>query len=257
MIEIRQVRPDEGELFLKLLCDVFHLDIGRARSVFYREPLCDFGRKWALSEDGQMVSILTTVPLAFGWGEAVGIAGVATREDRRGEGLAAQLLEHVLKTGRERGEQAAFLFAVRPEVYERVGFQVIDEVIRGRIRCQDASTPPPNLGFAEIADMYTRWSEADPLRLRRDERRWAYWKWNLRVCNAFGGGYLCTEGGTVRECVVDRPETIWPLPSQTDWFGLRSMAELQNVPLVESKAELLLMGAGAPDVPQMFMTDQF
>jgi N-acetylglutamate synthase-like GNAT family acetyltransferase len=257
MIEIRTVQPAEAEEFLRLLCDVFELDVERARGVFFKEPMFDFDRKWALFEDGRMTSILTTVPLLFGWGRGVGIAGVATRKDRRGTGRAAHLLEHVLEQGIERGEGAAFLFARRTELYERVGFQVLDEVVRGRIRCTAEPDAPPALEIAEIERLYEAWADEHPDRLRRDERRWTFWKWNLRVCTAFDDGYLCAEAGVVRECVARGRHPAWPLPPRTEWIGLRTMSESQGVPLDTAKPELILMGYQAPGVPQMFMTDQF
>ena len=77
MTEIRPIRLDETDAFLRILCTVFELDFFRAQGLFREEPLFDIDRKWALFERGEMVSILTTTPLIFGWGKANGIAGVA------------------------------------------------------------------------------------------------------------------------------------------------------------------------------------
>lgn len=257
MTEIRTIRESETETFLRLLCDVFELDIGRARSIFYNEPFFDLSRKWALFENEHPVSILTTVPLQFGWGGAVGIAGVATRRDRQGEGFAIRLLEHVLSTGESRGETAAFLFARDPRVYLKAEFEIIDEAVRAPIRGTREFVLPKTLSIDEAQAIYSRWSEAHPDRLRRDERRWSYWKWNLRVCTALGEGYLCLEGDRVRECVSQEKLAVWPVPDRTEWFGLRSMAQAAGVPIGAIQPELMLMGWRAPSVPQFFMTDQF
>ena len=97
MIEIRPIHRQEADTFLELLCKVFALDLARAKHVFFKEPMFDLERKWALFEDGKMLSILTTTPLQFGFGKAFGIAGVATEESARGRGLGGQILGRVLE----------------------------------------------------------------------------------------------------------------------------------------------------------------
>jgi len=257
MIEIRTIRDAEAEPFLRLLCDVFELDIQRARGIFYNEPFFDLERKWAILEDGAPVSILTTVPLSFGWGKAVGIAGVATRRDRQGQGLAIRLIEHVLETGRSNGVSAAYLLARDDRVYRKVGFELLDEAVYAPLEGCREFVLPKTLSFDEAKEVYETWSDGHPDRLRRDERRWSYWKWNLRVCTAHESGYLCLEGGLVRECVPGGGEPPWPLPSRTEWFGLRSMAKTIGAPIRDPRPELMLLGWNSPSMPQFFMTDQF
>ncbi|HRK20210.1 MAG TPA: GNAT family N-acetyltransferase [Fimbriimonadaceae bacterium] len=256
-MEIRTVREGETEAFLELLCDVFHLDIARARSVFYSEPFYDPGRKWALFEGSRLVSILTTVPLEFGWGNAVGIAGVATCEDRQGRGYAIRLIEHVLEQGKKNGEEAAYLFARDPRVYLKVGFEILDEAILAPIEGVSSFVMPRTLSFDETRSVYEAWSNGDPSRLCRDERRWNYWKWNLRICTAHEAGYLCLEGDRVRECVPGGGEAPWPVPDRTQWFGLRTMAQQTGAPIGPVNVEQFLLGWKSPVMPQFFMTDQF
>ena len=62
-------------------------------------------RKWAYFRAGRMESILTTVPLLFGWGRAIGIAGVATRHASRGQGFASELVRETLKCADTAGEE--------------------------------------------------------------------------------------------------------------------------------------------------------
>jgi hypothetical protein len=257
MTEIRSIQASEADDFLRLLCDVFELDFDRARGIFFNEPMFDLRRKWALFEHGKMVSILTTVPLEFGWGNASGIAGVATRTDRRGEGLAGKLLDGVLESGRRNGEPGALLFARQTTVYERNGFKPIDRVIRAPILATREISIPRCMDGDEIARIYAAWAMAHPARLRRNVQRWAYWRWNLRVCSPLGGGYLCMEGNNVRECIVHEKVSDWPLPAGTEWLGLASMAEMIQIPLGETEEDLVLMGRNIPEQPQMFMTDQF
>lgn len=257
MTEIRPIKESEAEPFLELLCRVFDLDYGRAHSIFFTEPLYDLDRKWALLENGKPVSILTTVPLEFGWGRAIGIAGVATDQRRQGQGLAGRLLEHVMSASSSAGEGGVLLFAKDTRLYERLGFRVVDRVIRGDIAANPETEVPFGLEFDRIRQMYDEWADADINRLRRDDLRWKYWKWNLRVCTPFGDGYLCFEAGVVREVVIRDPSVDWILPIDSEWLGLESMARRINVELKSMTSDLSLMAHNVPGVPEFFMTDQF
>lgn len=257
MTEIRSIRADEATSFLRLLCDVFNLDYTRARSIFFNEPFFNVDHKWALFEDDVPVSILTTVPLGFGWGQAVGIAGVATKRERQGCGLATKLLEVVLDHAHQDGVKAAFLFARDSRVYDRIGFELLDEAVYAPVQGQGQYVLPSTLSYDEVRKIYDAWSLEHPDRLRRDEKRWDYWKWNLRVCTAHGPGYLSLEGDLLREVVPGGGVPPWPLPAGVEWFGLRSMAALVGAPIREPRRELLLMGWRASSIPQFFMTDQF
>lgn len=256
MIEIRPIVAQEARAFLELLCTVFELDTSRAEGIFFGEPFFDVERKWALFERGSMVSILTTVPLEFGWGRAYGIAGVATRPDRRGKGYAGQLLEAVFDRSKAAGEGAALLFARVPELYERVGFQTVDEVVRLKLPPGTEAADPELLSFEEVEARYARWAERDPARLRRDARRWRYWRWTLRMCAECSDGYLCLEGNTLREAVFEHPPAEWPFDGGVEWLGLRSMADRLGL-AGSGERELSLMAKDVPTLPQMFLTDQF
>lgn len=256
MIEIRPIVREEARTFLNLLCEVFELDVSRAEGIFFGEPFFELGRKWALFENRTPVSILTTVPLQFGWGRAIGIAGVATRADRRSKGYAGRLLDEVLHRSAADGEGGALLFARLPELYERSGFKTIDQVIRVPLPSGLEEEDPEILGFDEVQACYARWSQGDPARLRRDERRWHYWKWTLRMCTRFSDGYLCLEGNTLREAVFESPPSVWPFSGGVEWLGLRSMAERMGL-CGDEKHELYLMAHNVPTPPQMFLTDQF
>jgi predicted N-acetyltransferase YhbS len=257
MTEIRPIREGEAESFLDLLCNVFDLDYPRAHSIFFAEPLFDLDRKWALIQDGEILSILTTVPLEFGWGRAIGVAGVATAIDKQGQGLAGRLLATVIEESGKNGETSVMLFARDRRLYERLGFEPLDEVVRGPIAARPERVVPLSLDFEQVRDAYDAWASADEARLRRDELRWKYWKWNLRVCTPFHEGYMCFEGGTIREVVLHKPTADWELPIDAEWLGLRSMKERLGAELTTSTTELHLMGLRVPAAPQFFMTDQF
>jgi GNAT superfamily N-acetyltransferase len=257
MIEIRTIREDEAEAFLNLLCGVFDLDYARAHSIFFSEPMFDLACKWALFSSGEPLSILTTVPLHFGWGSAIGIAGVATRSECRGKGYASQLLQEVIDRSANGGERAAFLFAKDPSLYKRIGFEIVDRVVRGQIVTSLEEPDGEPLSFEAVRAIYDQWAEGDPGRLRRDDKRWSYWKWNLRLCTRVGDGYICEEGATVRECLVTTPMATWPVGVGAEWYGLESMTQRLPVPIEQRMYDFHLMGYRVPEPPQMFMTDQF
>ncbi len=257
MIEIRPIRKSEAEPFLALLCRVFNLDITRARHVFFKEPMFDLDRKWALFEDGVMATILTTTPLTFGFGRAFGVAGVATDDDRRGRGLAQQLLEHVLEHGRKNGEPGCLLFAHQEDLYKRSGFETVDAVVRGPILAADLPETPDVLRFDKVRTIYDAWASGRPSRLKRDERRWKYWKWIPRTCETAPGGYVCVEPHICREALVSNGLAEWPVMPGTSWLGLESMTVEMGVPLASRSHELFVMAHSLPERPEMFMTDQF
>jgi predicted N-acetyltransferase YhbS len=257
LIEIRTIRKSEAEPFLELLCSVFGLDVSRARQVFFKEPLFDLARKWALFEDGRIASILTTTPLEFGFGRAFGVAGVATDPAAQRRGLAQRLIEHVLAHGAEIGEPGCLLFAHREEVYRRCGFETVDMVVRGPILVAELSPVPDTVPFARVKEHYDAWAATDHRRLLRNERRWKYWKWIPRTCEAAPGGYVCVEPHLCREALVTPSLEKWPVMPGTSWLGLESMTKALSVPLVSSEKELFVMAYKVPHQVQMYMTDQF
>src|SRR5262249_53090429 len=149
-----------------------------AHRIFFSEPLFDLNRKWALFDGNEMVSILTNVPLEFGWGKAIGIAGVATAKDKQNKGYAGQLLEGVLRAAEADGETGALLFARDPTLYRKLGFEVADTVVRGPIDVAPEKGPFEILEYQDVQAQYDHWALQDPNRLRRDDRRWGYWRWN-------------------------------------------------------------------------------
>jgi len=256
MTEIRPIREDEAEIFLRLMCSAFGLDFNRAYDVFFSEPLFDLERKWALFEGREMVSILTTSPLIFGWGNAYGIAGVATNPERQGEGHASRLIQKVIKESERRGEAGALLFARDLRFYERNGFEPIDRVVRAPVKTFMEVDIPDCYDFETVESKYNTWSEQHPDRLRRDEKRWNYWRWHFRICTPFQDGYICFEPNVLREPLYATPVDILPLPPGTDWFGTTFMADQLEIPLENPEVELYLMVQNVPGIPQMFMIDQ-
>ncbi len=256
MSSVRRIEAGETAEFLALLCRVFGLDPVRAQEVFYTEPFFDLDRKWAVFEGGRIVSILTTTPLLFGWGRAIGIAGVGTDADERGRGHGLRLIEAVLEAAEQEGEGPALLFAHQTGLYERAGFEAVDEVVRAPIASSEQE-PEETLPFDEVRRLYDAWAAGSPARLRRDDARWDYWRWTYRSCEPFGGGYVCHEPAVCREAVVDGAHPAWPVGTPCDWFGLRSMIAELAVPVGTIHPELLLLARNVPTPPRLFMTDQF
>lgn len=257
MIEIRPILPEEAEEFLILMCGVFELDYQRAITVFFSEPYFDLSRKWALFESGAIQSILTTTPLQFGTGRACGIAGVATRPESRGEGYSSRLIREVLDRSKEAGEGMCVLFARDERLYANNGFERLDVVVRGEIvpsECQAVEEP---LDLDQVRQVYDAWANGSPQRLRRDDQRWRFWQWSMRTCEPFGSGYICLEVAQVREAICGTGMQKWPVGPATDWVGLRSLTQELEVPVVNERAELSMMGHGVSGQLHMFMTDQF
>ena len=76
--------------------------------------------------EGELVANCNTLRFQRG---VVGIASVATRPDRRGEGHASRLLRAVMALLREQDPDTRFLLfsEVDPALYARVGFEVVPE----------------------------------------------------------------------------------------------------------------------------------
>lgn len=255
-MEIRRIQPHEARTYLSLLCRVFSLDLDRAEPVFFAEPYYSFSSKWALFDEGRMASILSVTPLEFGWGKAHGIAGVATDSDFRGRGLATVLLEHVLDHCAKEDMAPSLLFAHQPKLYERVGYQEIDVVLKGMLRTTDERSIH-RLEMPEITDIYAKWASADENRLRRDETRWSCWSWMSKECAPVAGGYVCCEPLYCREVIWSEPMKEWPGAEGLAWCGLRSMTDRLGVPVMSPEVDMHLMARGFSSQPQMFMTDQF
>ena len=257
MTDIRPIHESEADTFLQLLCDVYQLDFNRAYDLFFTEPLFDLDRKWAMFEGREMVSVLTTTPLEFGWGNAIGIAGVATPKARRSEGHAGRLIQKVLKESALKGESSALLFAKELALYERLGFEPLDQVVRGEVETQTTGKVLEPFDYSTARELYTQWSEGHEDRLRRDDKRWAYWCWNFKTVVPFQSGYLVTENDTLREAVFSEVVEALPGEDGTTWLGLAFMTDLLEIPLRNISPEMTLMGFNVPGQPQLFMTDQF
>jgi hypothetical protein len=167
------------------------------------------------------------------------------------------MIEHVLEHGAATGEPGCVLFAHKETVYRRCGFQTVDTVVRGPIVASEISESPDVVPFSRLRSTYDAWSRADAARLRRDERRWRYWRWIPRTCEKAPGGYVCVEPHLCREAIVTPGLERWPVMHGTNWLGLESMTKSLAVPLASHEKELFVMSHSMPCQIQMYMTDQF
>jgi hypothetical protein len=254
MTEIRTIRHEECEEYLSVLCESFALDLARARTAFFGEPYFSLDRKWSLIVDRSIVSILTVVPIEFGDGKGVGIAGVATRDTERGSGHASDLLNYVCDYYAAHDAPKALLFAKEQSLYERVGFSLADCVYVQPLAAGRAAHRQP-IDKEKVKLIYDDWSQGDPRRLRRDEARWAYWSWTLRTPVALDGGYFCYESARLRELLPSYSRL--PISEPIDFYGTAAIAEAIGITLDKPTVDLYLMAKGFGYVPQMFMTDQF
>ncbi len=251
-LAVRRVHKSEEDAYLALLCLAFGLNAGQSALAFYSDPLFSQRERWALFEQGEIIGTVSTLGLTFGNGVVTGISNVAIRPDLCGLGHAQYMLQAVLE-----GVGPACLFANRPDLYRRLGFKVVDEVVRGRLPTQDRGGALARTDGTVVRRVYERWAAADPCRLMRDDLRWKYWTWAKGVPYGAGTGYLKLDSGAIREMVVE-PD-CWPLDlnGRVEWTGLRSMTRDLGIPLQAGETELLFMTFGIDWVPQMFLTDQF
>lgn len=254
MTEIRTIAEHECNDYLAVLCAAFDLDRQRAQTAFFGEPYFSLNRKWAAFLDRRLVSILTVVPIEFGDGKGIGIAGVATSEDARGKGVASELLQHVCDHYSQQGMPKALLFARSDGLYKRVGFTELDKVFSQPLPLGRA-LKPRQLSSDKVRALYDRWAAADLRRLRRDNDRWKYWSWTFKTPVELGEGYFCYESNRIRE-LLPAFERL-PISDHAEFYGTGEMAKVLGIDLSEATSDLLLMGRGFDYVPQMFMTDQF
>lgn len=255
-MECRPVHASEMEAFVALMCRAFKLEAARTRGALENDPLHDLNRKWALFVGEKMCSILTLVPLEFGWGRAFGIAGVATDPADQRQGYAKKLMLTALDSPLFAGSPA-FLFAENPLIYGSIGFDIVDQIIEGDLAASGEPAVRELLTHDEVALIYDSWALGDLNRLRRDEARWQLWRWNLRLCTRWGDGYLCHEDPHVREFSLIPSRERFPVASGTSWIGLKSMTERYQIPIELIGPQMSLMARGVTKAPEMFMTDQF
>lgn len=258
MKEIRPILEHEADEFLRIVCSVFNLDFNKARNVYYTEPFFDLKRKWALIENNKLISILTTTPLQFGFGNAIGIAGVATIPQAQNQSYATSLIKEVLSYSKQQKEGSCLLFAPNQSLYEKLGFKKLDTVVKGKIQLDSPKQKSSDeMSFSDVLRIYQDWSEAHPMRLRRDPKRWNYWLFTPKKCLHSEGGYVCLDSNSIREAITPTTFSAWNSVVGQNWIGLSNLTKSLQIPIKNLSEETTLMGYNFPETPQMFLSDQF
>ncbi|MBV9848599.1 MAG: GNAT family N-acetyltransferase [Armatimonadetes bacterium] len=142
-VEIRAARAAEADDALRVLCAAFGLNYDAARPIYYRDPFFDLSHKRLLltPTDG-ILSCLTVIPsllrVGRAWVPMGGIAGVATRPDRQGQGWGSRLLAvSVPSLADELGYPLSGLFPATEGLYRRAGWETVSEAVRWRGRPAD------------------------------------------------------------------------------------------------------------------------
>lgn len=186
-IPARAAHHDEAELALAVLCAAFRIDCDAARPLYYQDPFFDLSHKRILFDpDGVLVSCLTVVPSTLMVGGVPvplgGIAGVATRPERQGEGHASRLLAATVSdlTDELRYPISA-LFPFSYDYYRRFGWETASGVVRWTAapdtlpRCVEAFGVHPPQDDAErraIRQLHQAAIHGCTGACARDARRW-------------------------------------------------------------------------------------
>jgi predicted acetyltransferase len=146
-MEIRSLRGDELEQAWELNHYAFNTS-ARHRELFLR---WDPSRLVGAFESGRLVAL--TGGLDFGQffgGRSVpmgGLSSVAVAPDRRGRGLAKQVIREVLRAMRERGEVISSLYPATTSLYRDLGWEVAGTTFVRRVASATLqSLPAPGAG---------------------------------------------------------------------------------------------------------------
>ncbi|HSV74991.1 MAG TPA: GNAT family N-acetyltransferase [Chthonomonadales bacterium] len=200
MMQVRQVREDELDAMVVIMCRAFGLPIAPARNLFFDDPYFDLRHKRVLTLDGCLVSCLTLASAAIRFGAAVvplmGIAGVATRPEDQRRGYATRLLLDTVADLASGDVGLVALVADTPGFYERLGWRPCGRQARLRFAAGPVAvayagprprkareTDAPWIARIHAGVTGTRDGSAE-----RDEKRWRYllrfvqqsWVWPAR-----------------------------------------------------------------------------
>ena len=186
-VEIRAARPEEADEVLRVLCAAFGLSFDAARPIYYQDPYYLLSHKRLLRTPAHgIVSCLTVIPtqirVGAAWVPMGGIAGMATRPDRQGQGWGSRLLAATVPAiSAEMGYPLSGLFPAEEKFYRRIGWETASRATRWHGRPGDLSTVkgiefvrPLDLSHsgdrAAVRALYQKadWTGA----CARDDRRW-------------------------------------------------------------------------------------
>ncbi|MCZ6785112.1 MAG: GNAT family N-acetyltransferase [Proteobacteria bacterium] len=157
-MESRSLHVDEREALLELLDGWELADGWRGRDFFRRyieiDPSYEDRNVWVAVEDGALVSCVQIFPRQLRLlGHAVptgGIGSVFTRADKRGAGVAGEVLDRAVEAMKARGMELAILFGRPVGLYKNHGWGSW-KCQRTVLRLADPTAVPPRIGDVEIA----------------------------------------------------------------------------------------------------------
>jgi predicted acetyltransferase len=125
-LEIRPIRPDEFEAYVRTLETAFHGPVSDEEMGDQR-AVAEHDRQFAALEDGAVVggSMAATLRMSVPGGRAMaatGIQQVGVLPSHRRRGINTALMRAQLEDSRRRGESLAILHASEAAIYRRFGF---------------------------------------------------------------------------------------------------------------------------------------
>ena len=182
------MQAEETDAFLEVMCEAFEMEFEAAKPIFHADPYFDPRNKYALKIDTKIVSCLTVVDRECWIGGALirvaGIAGVSTRKEFRGQGLAGLLLAETVRDLTARGFHLSALFPILRDFYRRYGWETAgNQVTAGTLEAPVAAATSEvevEVGLATEADaealarLYNLAAGGRAMRCARDGRRWRY-----------------------------------------------------------------------------------
>ena len=122
--------PEEQDRTKPLYREIFPEDTEEFLDFYYRERP---KRILAMEEDGEIIAMLHLNPFLFSFfGKEITasyIYAVATRKDKRKQGIMGELLSYSFQLLKEEGEAFCFLLPVMEKIYTPYGFQTVAKFI--------------------------------------------------------------------------------------------------------------------------------
>ncbi len=96
--------------------------LARALSELYSQV-----KDFMVSEDQRSGEIVGCGALQIVWEDLAEIRSLAVQSERQGQGIGTALIEALLNESREMGVKKVFVLTYRPELFQRLGFAVMDK----------------------------------------------------------------------------------------------------------------------------------
>jgi GNAT superfamily N-acetyltransferase len=185
----RQLESNEIPVVLDLWAEEIDVPRERIEAQFNTDPQRLAHTHIAVTEDGEIVSavhyFVRWIRDAEGMAQPVGaLAGVATRADQRGRGIASYLLQQSLAAMEAEGCRWSLLFTEVNGFYEKLGWRTFATGYRQGMLQQERARVPSGVsvrpfalaqevdGWARLAQIHALYNERRPLTTVRDLDYW-------------------------------------------------------------------------------------